>query len=171
MCELSPNFLGWVGLNRGNHGSMVRINPFVGVHAIDVMTLCAKLEEERYVPGEIATYALHLGQLLPDELAFEFHVGESIADEANGLAEHIAKTAVEYMKSVADYDALLPLVEERMPMLGGYPERYAAILHLSGMAEEAREFVNGVLAQREGLARYSSDSFTRFGHNLLTISG
>jgi hypothetical protein len=170
VCELASNFLGWVGLNRGNHGSMVRINPFVGVHATDVMKLVAKLDGERYVPGALATYAIHLGELLPDELTFEFHVGESLTDEANRLAGHIANTAVDYMKSIAGYGALLPLVEHRMPLLGGYPERYAAILHLSGRTEAAREFVSGVLARRESLARYSSDSFARFGQNFLDMS-
>jgi len=167
---ISPEFLGWVGLNRGNHGDLVRINPFVGVHAVAVMKLCCSLDENKYVKGDIATYAVHLGELIPDELNFEFKIGDDLSIEAARLATVIHKVALTYMNSIADYDVLLSLVTDRMPMLGGYPERYVAILHLLGRSREAAQFVKDVMNKTDDFAKYFSESFQKFGQNFKKMS-
>lgn len=165
--EISPSFLGWIGLNRGNHGTTLRINPFVGIHAVDVMALSEQFGGRKYSKGEIATYAIHIGELIPDELTYEFHVGEPVSTEADRLAKDILKAGLPYMRSIASYETLLPLIEERMPMLGGYPERHALILQLGGKSDQAREFVEGVLSEKGNLAEYSHASFANFGANFL----
>lgn len=167
--EISPSFWGWVGLNRGIHGDSVRINPFVGIHAVDVMTLSAQLDEVKYVKGAYATYAKHLGEFLPDEPTFEFPCGDAVSDESVRLAKSVADAGLHYMLSIASYEALLPLIESRMPSLGGYPERYAVALYISGKEALARNFVMGVLNREGDLARFSSNSFAKFGANFLRI--
>jgi hypothetical protein len=154
-------------LNKGNHGAMVRVNPFVGTHAIEVMRLQAELGGSKYVKGGSASYASHIGELLPDEYAFEFHVGEDLTAEAERLAQCIAGPGLKYMKSISTYDALLPLVAERMPMLGGYPERYVLILFLTGKQELAVDFIDKVLRKEEDFAQYNHDSFNKFASNFL----
>lgn len=168
--EISPSFWGWVGLNRAIHGKQVRIIPFVGMHAVDVMKLCAQLDEDKYKKGEYATYAIHLGELLPKALTYDFCEAEDVPIEATRLAKDIADAGLKYMQSIANYDALLPLIEARMPMLGGYPERYAASLYLCGKHDLARQFVTGVLDRRGGYSRFSVDnSFATFGANFLKM--
>ena len=167
--EISSDFFGWVGLNKGVHGDMLRINPFVGVHAIAVMKLCAQLENVKYVKGEYATYAIHLGQILPDASTFEFRVGESYFEESRRLANCLAQRGLEYMISIADFDGLLPLIEARIPMLGGYPERYACMLYLCGKRVQARRFVSNVMNLEGDLARISNDSFATFADNFLKL--
>lgn len=163
--EINADFMGWVGLNIGSHTSEVRINPFVGVHATNVMKLCAELQERKYVKGETATFAMHLGELLPDELVFDFHIGENFSVQAQRLAERVKGAGLMFMKSLASYDELLPHVEQRMPMLGGYPERYVAILHLSGKRREALIFIDRVLSGEQSLRDYRNDFFIKFAAN------
>ena len=167
--NISHEFLGWVGLNRGNHGDFVRLNPFIGVHSVEVMKLCAFLNEEKYVKGDIASYSIHLGELIPDELGFLFEVGDDLSIEASRLASAIHSAAVPYMNSIAKYKTLLPLVEARMPLLGGYPERYAVILHLMGRTDDATAFVQSVMGQKDGFSQFFSDHFRKFGQNFLKM--
>lgn len=168
--EISAAFWGWVGLNKGIHGDMIRINPFVGVHAVEVMKLCAQLENSKYVKGAYATYAIHLGELLPEAPTFEFHREVAVDEEAGRLAACIVEAGLNYMRSISSYEVLLPLIATRMPMLGGYPERYAAALYLSGKPEIACDFVRGVLNSGGELAKFASPSFTRFGENFLEMN-
>jgi hypothetical protein len=168
--EISPSFWGWVGLNEGNHGDMVRINPFIGIHAVDLMKLWDQLDESKYSKGAHATYAIHLGEILPDELVFEFHKGKDLSHDAARLAKCVADTGLKYMQSIADYDELIPLFKEFIPTLGGYPERYALALHLSGKHAEAREFVLNSLNKDGELARISNNSILKFAANFLKMT-
>lgn len=168
--DISPEFCGWVGLNQGRHGAMVRINPFVGVHAIEVMKLCSELEGSKYAKGAYATYAVHLGELLPTEPSFEFHEDADLAVEACRLARAVKDAGVPYMKSLSTYQVLLPLLEARMPTLGGYPERVVATLHLGGEEDAARSFVQKVLSKQDGFAKYLHAGFVSFGENYLKFS-
>lgn len=163
--EISPDFWGWVGLNRGIHGDVVRINPFVGVHAVKVMKLCAQFDGTEYIKGEYATYAIHLGELLANEPTFEFQDGKDTQGEAERLAQSVGGAGLQYMQSIANYEALLPLLESRMSMLGGFPERYAASLYLSGTHDSARKFVATVLDETSNLAKVSSNFFAKFYAN------
>ena len=97
--EISEKFWGWVGLNRGNHGDMVRVNPFIGIHAVDLMKLCDQLDESKYSKGAYATYAIHLGEILPDELVFEFHKGRDLSHDAERLAKCVADADVHAVHS------------------------------------------------------------------------
>ena len=168
--EISEKFWGWVGLNRGNHGDMVRVNPFIGIHAVDLMKLCDQLDESKYSKGAYATYAIHLGEILPDELVFEFHKGRDLSHDAERLAKCVADAGLTYMRSIADYDVLIPLFKEFIPTLGGYPERYVAALQLSGKHAEAREFVLNSLNKDGELARISNGSILKFADNFLKLT-
>jgi hypothetical protein len=74
------------------------------------------------------------------------------------------------MQSIADYDELIPLFKEFIPTLGGYPERYALALHLSGKHAEAREFVLNSLNKDGELARISNNSILKFAANFLKMT-
>jgi hypothetical protein len=124
----------------------VRINPFVGIHAVAIMKLYARMEKKRYDRG-IATYALHMGQIAPHEPIFEFTQHTDVDSEAARLAQLYADVGMGYARSIASYEALLPLLQERIAMLGAYPERVACCLYLMGRKEDARAFVQDFLKE------------------------
>jgi hypothetical protein len=155
----------WVGLNSGLYDQHVEVSPFVGIHAVHVNKL-ASLGRQKY-DRSVATYAVHLGTLdcARDENAFFFRPEWSDAvleSEARRLAHLYATCGVEFARGIASYEALLPLLEERVPWLGGYPERVAACLYLMGRRERAREFTKTFMASKPG-------SFERFAHPFLAM--
>ena len=141
---LESGFHCWVGLNTGLEKEYVQINPFVGVHVVPIMKLYTGLEGRKY-SRSIATYALHMGELAPDEPVFRFTRQTDVEMEAARLARLYSAVGLTYAKSIASYERLLPMLQSRVPMLGAYPERVAACLYLMGRKNEARSFVDAFL--------------------------
>ncbi|WP_457097719.1 hypothetical protein [Lysobacter sp. P5_B9] len=137
---LGSGFHCWVGLNSGLDMEYVDINPFVGMHVVPIMKLYTGLEGRKY-NRNIATYAVHMGVLAPHEPVFHFTRQTDIEAEAARLAHLYSTVGLRYAQSIASYEQLLPLLEERVPMLGGYPERVAACLYLMDRKEDAISFV------------------------------
>jgi hypothetical protein len=147
---LHDGFHSWVGLNTGLYSDRVEINPFVGLHVVPIAQLGA-LEGRRY-DRRIATYAVHMGELpaARDEKAFVFTTAQDDAfflSEIQRLARIYATAGLNYSKSIASYEALLPLLEGRLHMLGGYPENVACCLYLMGRVREAYGFAEEFLKQ------------------------
>ncbi len=142
------NFHVWVGLNTGLYDEYVEINPFVGIHAVPIMKLYTGLEGRKY-SRSVATHAIHMGELVPKVPPFEFTRETNIDEEAKRLAQLYLDYGLPYAKSLANYEALLPLLKERVDMLGAYPERVASCLYLMGRIEEAREFTESFLAKKK----------------------
>lgn len=139
--DISSDFLGWVGLNVGNYATHVKVNSFVGIHCTPLMRMVANLEAEKYQLGSVATYAVHLAELFPALLSFQFASDSDAPGKAAALAEATCEYGIPYMRSLASIEALLPLLRARVKSLGGFPERYAAALRLAGKEDEARAFV------------------------------
>lgn len=143
---LHNGFHGWVGLNTALELDRVEILPFVGIHVVPIWKFIAKIEIGKYNRG-IATYAINMGLLesiADDERAFAFAPHQSdafVQSECERLAHLYATAGLDYARSIASYDALLPLLQERVQRLGGYPERLASCLCLMGRKVEAREFI------------------------------
>lgn len=168
--EIDDAFLGWVGLNVGKHSGFIRINPFAGVHCTPVMKLIADLSGEKYQRGRYATFAKHLGEICPNVRVFDFAALEEIDAEADRLATVYCEHGLPFMKGLANYQRLLGELEERVPMLGGYPQRVAATLHIMGRTQEAVDFV------KERQDEYRDDpavmeSFDRFASPFLQLVG
>jgi len=108
------------------------------------MKLYTSLEGRKY-SRSTATYALHMGNLAPKEPLVRFTPQADVAAEASRLARLYADVGLSYALSIGSYDRLLPLLRERVSMLGAYPERVASCLYLMGRKEEARSFVEGFL--------------------------
>lgn len=136
----------WVGLNTGLEKEHLDINPFVGVHVVPIMKLYTSLEGRKY-SRSTATYAVHMGKLAPKERAFRFTRETDIAAEAARLASLYADVGLSYALSIGTYELLLPLLRDRVPMLGAYPERVASCLYLLGRKDEARSFVKEFLKE------------------------
>lgn len=134
----------WVGLNAGLEKEHLDINPFVGVHVVPIMKLYTSLEGRKY-SRSTATYAVHMGELVPKEPIFRFTRQTDVAAEADRLARLYADVGLSYAMSIGTYERLLPLLRDRVPMLGAYPERVASCLYLMGRREEARSFVEEFL--------------------------
>jgi hypothetical protein len=169
---LDNGFHGWVGLNNALYTDRFCIEPFVGIHSVSIHKLWYKLEGSKY-PGKYgctATYAIHIGELdgAKDNIAFVFGPQQSesfIDSEVKRLAELYATVGMDYARSIASYAILLPLLQERVPIKGGYPQRVTSCLYLMGRKNEAREFVNIYLPGNE-------DTFGGFAESFLkTLNG
>ena len=151
---LHDGFHAWVGLNTALYPDRVDITPNVGVHVVQIEKLC-EFKGGKYpykYDRRVATYAINIGTLdaVGDERAFAFGPQQSdafIDAECKRLAHIYATAGLDYARSIASYEALLPLLQEYVDTLGGYPERVASCLHLMGRKREAREFVTDFLAR------------------------
>lgn len=150
---LHDGFHAWVGLNTALYPDRVDITPNVGVHVVPIHKLYTSLDKGKYVTPydrRVATYAINIGTLdaAGDERAFAFGPQQSeafIDAECRRLARIYATAGLEYARSIASYEALLPLLQENVDSLGGYPERVACCLYLMGRKTEARQFVEEFL--------------------------
>src|SRR5690606_15085843 len=148
---LRPDFLGWVGLNIGNHGEWVRVNPNIGIHCVPVEKLWRDLVGDKsrpYKRGEFATVSVPLGMLCPDNIdAVEFTIRGPLEGEARRLAMLIGEYGVPWMVENASYEALVPLLEAQFSHLPNYPERLAGAYYYAGNYEKARAFAHDVSAE------------------------
>lgn len=145
-CILYPmnnDFDGWVGLNIAANEGSVKINPFIGVHSQPIAETVATLQNQKYKLGAVATYAVHLGAVCPDISAFIFDVDDKseIATNVERLVHAITEFGVPYAHSISSYEKLIPLLEEKVDMLGGFPESYAVALFKNGRRDECFEFL------------------------------
>jgi hypothetical protein len=147
---LDEMFNCWVGLNTGLYQTHVQISPFVGIHAVEIERMCAALSGnagDKYNRA-IATYPVHMGELEPAEQVFQFSTETDNRAAARRLAQLYATSGLQFAKSIVSYDALLPLLESRVKMLGGYPQRVTSCLYLMGRGEEALSFARTLAAER-----------------------
>jgi hypothetical protein len=133
------------------------------------MKLVAELSGKKYRMGSVATFAVHLGTICPDVDVVEFFSETELETESERLAKTLAQYAVPYMRSLASYEALLPLLQERVPMLGGYPQMVTAALYLMGRKEEARQFVLAKRAEYGTADEIARESFDRFAIPFLRL--
>jgi hypothetical protein len=146
--SLDNGFYAWIGLNTALEPNRVEILPFVGLHVVQIEKLCS-LKGGRYpykYNRGTATYGINMGSLesIADERAFAFAPQQSdefIQSECERLAHLYATAGFNYARSIASYEALLPLLQAQGQYLGGYPERVASCLYLMGRKAEAREFI------------------------------
>lgn len=139
---IDDNFFGWVGLNRGVRRDALRLNPFVGIHARSLELQYCDYHSSKYKKGDIATYAVHLGELAPEVDQFIFEPGGTSGLEVRRLIDTVMAFGIPWMRSIGNYERLARLLEERVTGLGGVPERYAIALLRSGKKFEAIDFVS-----------------------------
>jgi len=153
----------WVGINTAMEKDYIEINPFVGVHVVQIEKLTAikaGQHPRKYNRG-IATYAVHMGELAPKERAFRFSRQTDVATEAARLARLYVSVGLPYARSIANYESLLPLLRSRIPQLGGYPESTAACLYLMDRKDEARVFVEEFVKQQPDYFRGFATPFLK----------
>lgn len=143
---LEAEFHCWVGLNTALYATYVGISPFIGLHVVPLEKLWTRLKTGKY-PAKydraVATIAIQLSELAPDERAFHFSTDMDIATEARRLAALYVRAGLPYAEGIASYRALLPMLKDRVGKLGGYPERFACCLYLMGHRDAAKQFVEG----------------------------
>lgn len=172
--EIKPDFRGWIGLNVGNHGDMVRINPNIGIHCVEITRLRNDLladKKSHYRLDEAVTYSLPLGTQTPRGTdAIQFFVGAPIEGEARRLSMLIGEYGVPWMLKHASYEALLPLLEEDFAHMPNYPWQLAAMYFFAGRPEKAVEFTHGVLKRfRAEGDKAMLESFERFATPFLQM--
>lgn len=145
--KINDNFNVWVGLNAGKHEGFIRINPFIGIYCKPIMEMVAAAKGKKVVPFEIATFAVFLGTLKPDLPEFIFSdESDEVLDEASRLAAAVNQFGIPFALEISSLEKLRPRLKDRVPMLGGYPQRYAAALYLSGDPAGAISFIDSYLA-------------------------
>lgn len=173
-CVLLPideNFLGWVGMNIASNAGMLEINPFVGIHCSEIFRTKSSITKKKYPKGETATFAIHLGEICPEVRAFHFYSSEpeSVRVEAERLVATIVKFGVPYMHSIASYNKLIPLLKERVDMLGGFPESYAIALFKNNELEKCVEFLEAHTLNIQGDGGMIVSKFEIFKQGLLKL--
>jgi len=147
---LNNDFHFWLGLNTGLMANYVQINPFVGLHVVTIGKLIASVKKgdgrSKY-HRDYATYAVHIGEIAPHARVVRFTLGTDIDAEAIRLAKLCVATGLPFAKSIGSYEKLLPLLQARVDMLGGYPERVACCLYLMGRLAESHLFTEEFLAK------------------------
>lgn len=96
----------------------------------------------KYLLGQTATAALHLGELAPDIDVFSFEQSQPLEGEARRLAEAVIEFGLPWMRENANLESLLGLFQEKEEMLGGYPERIAVVLFLLGRFNEVSDYLD-----------------------------
>ena len=174
-CILYPinnDFDGWVGLNVATNEGSVKINPFIGVHSQPVAETVATLQNQKYKLGAVATYAVHLGAVCPNlsPVIFDIEDKSDIAAKVERLVHTITEFGVAYAYSIASYEKLIPLLKEKIDMLGGFPESYAVALFNSGERDECFKFLE---IHAQNIEKYGDSivkPFAEFSEGLLKLS-
>ncbi|MFD1701673.1 hypothetical protein ACFSCV_01525 [Methylopila henanensis] len=150
---INDDFSCWVGLNTGVYAGSVSLSPFVGVHAQKLDRRIAQFCADKKLKYDCrnASYAIHMGEIAPYEPVFDFFDGDDISEDAARLAKLYAEVGFPFSQSIASNEALLPLLYERVDMLGGYPERYAVCLDELGRRNEAIAYVTKIGEEWEHL--------------------
>lgn len=153
---IHDGFHAWVGLNAALDSDRVDLIPLVGLYVVPIERLWTSLTIGKW-PGKYdrgsATYSVNMEtvEAVADERAFAFAPQQSegfIDSECDRLARIYATGGLDYARSVASYEALLPLFREEVNWLGAFPERYASCLYLMGRKGEARAFVEEFLPKK-----------------------
>jgi hypothetical protein len=168
--EIGGEFLGWVGLNRGTHRDLIRINPFIGLHVVPVEEMKNLFHRKKYRKGANATTSIHLGEIAPDVLAFTFMSEKDLIPESKRLAETIAIHAVPWFFEHANYPWLISRLESNLPMLGGMPEAYAAARYLNGDVEGAISYVKYAMHEFSNDGKGYDQYFAPFAKGLLALA-
>lgn len=166
--DLGNGFRCWVGLNSAKSGDVVEVNPFVGVHVVPIEKLWTSLKRGRY-PGKydrgVATVAVHMGQLKPDERVFRFDRRTDLISESRRLARLYTDVGVPFAQSIATYADLLPVLQRQVETLGAYPERVACCLMLMDRKDEALTFAQEFASRyQEYFEGFATPFIERFAH-------
>jgi hypothetical protein len=161
----TADFLGWVGLHEVVGSVGVALTPYVGVHCIPMMQLYCTFVGKDYAEGAIATYAVPISDLAPHVSVVEF--GEDGTPGAHLVRRLVVEHGLPLMKHLSILENLLPRLLTRVEQLGGYPQRYAIGLHLSGRSAEAQEFVRAKRVELENDAPAVRENFELFAESFL----
>jgi hypothetical protein len=107
----------------------------------------------------VATYAVHIGGVAPHERVVRLTLQTDVEQEASRLAKMCVIIGLPFAESIANNDKLLPLLEARTNMLGGYPERVACCLYLMGHKAQSRAFTQDFAAKEPAYFQAFADAF------------
>jgi hypothetical protein len=145
--RIDAHFLGWLGFNQRADQSFARIYPNFGVHCVPIEEALCKARNHTYRAGAVATLSYPLGVACPNVEQFVVESGEQVADEAARLALAIRTCGVSFVRGLASYQELLPRLREHVGSFGGYPERYAIGLYLTGKRQESLAFLRELIEE------------------------
>src|SRR5690606_5204704 len=116
--ELTPEALGWLGLNRaGRHlpAGEVEMMPVVGVRHQGVERTVAELSGEKFHPYQPPTAVVPLGDLMPLGSQVSWRLGTGASEEtADALVAAVLNYGVPFMEANAFLPSLCARLDERL---------------------------------------------------------
>lgn len=169
---ITPEVLGWLGLNRSMRSGILEINPVVGVrHKLveDVVAKCLELPLEPFTP---ATISAHLGYVGPnkDYLPWVFHSMPDCAERITQCLAEVEGSGIPYMQRLKTLDTL---VVELATSPYSIPEasniRRIVVLYLLGRHREATKYLRESLESQAGRSDEAARQFSRFARNVQNL--
>jgi hypothetical protein len=145
--KLNREFLGWIGINVGNHPEFIRLNVSVGVHCLPVMQAFADSLGLKYRKGKSATYSEHLNTVVAARHDYIISDNASMIGEVNKLVETLTLEAKPFIESLGTFSAMEEKIRPLIYQFGGNPELYALVLLQSGKISQFEDFSEYWLTQ------------------------
>jgi hypothetical protein len=164
---VNEEVVGWLGLNKAlYHGSILQVNPVVGVRHQKLESRVAELLDQRphpYIPASIST---NVGYLTPEKryLVWSFQEGvncESVVFEMIAAIEKFGRPFMQQTSTLAAISTALFNSKRGTPP-DQLDYRIAAAADLLGKHAEAEAFVVSKLRELENRSDEAADWFRRF---------
>jgi hypothetical protein len=158
----------WVRINVREAGRICVVEPMIGIHAAYIERGWTALKVGRYrsvYRRDLATVAwslLPVAGLSRPLTIRRYEAGEADVDD---LVDLYRGVGLDFARGMAAYEALAPMLRERVGSLGGNPERFAFCLHLLDRRDEATAFVSEFARTRPAYFEGFAEPFLAFARD------
>src|SRR5215471_528148 len=164
--DLSPGFLGWLGLNEATdrEAMVFRLNPVAGVHSVEIERLVAELsaqEADEYYPPTISR---NLGYVMPQQSYYSrvFSAEEYVERNVMELASDLRAFGLPFMNGNSTVETLCESMERGFGLLDHITYALPVGYLLLGQTERARECIAHRLEVLEQTPSPATDLYRAF---------
>jgi hypothetical protein len=167
--EITPNVLGWLGLNRATKYQTtgeVEINPVIGVRFQDVERIVAEDREEGFHPYVPATISTSIGYAMTEQRYRSWVLLPNCSvDVVADMTRAIATSGLSFMRSVTSLPELRGRLDERLGPEHLLVYRRPAAALLAGDLEGARSLLDDATRALDDRTTLAAIEFRRFAKN------
>jgi hypothetical protein len=158
----------WARINVRESDRECEVEPMIGIHAARIERGWTALKVGRYravYRRDLATIACSLLPVagLAGPLTIRRH--EAGMADVEKLVDLYRGVGLDFARGMAAYEALAPMLRERVGSLGGNPERLAFCLHLLDRRDEAIAFVSEFARTRPAYFEGFAEPFIAFARD------
>jgi hypothetical protein len=135
----------WARVNVREADRHCEVEPMIGIHATHIERGWTALKVGRYrsvYRRSLATVACSLLPIAGLSRPLTIRAHEAGEQDVENLVDLYRDVGLAFAQGMAAYDALAPMLRQRVGALGGNPERLALCLHLLDRRDEAIAFVS-----------------------------